>query len=816
MDIFKKAKANSFKIFLGYFVILLLFGCGGSSSSEGTNPQLSENSAPSLSSASSFTIDENERFSTNVLVDDADGDAFTIELVSSDDSYYFSLEQFSTLVSNVNFDFEFPLDSNQDNIFELEIRISDGKDTTTETILINIIDTDSPLACGEQKTFSITENTLNQKISFEVTKTDGDMYLVQHNGYLTYTQNGVPFEANKFGLIPKPVEVIDDNGASEETAEIKFELISPINAEEFESIESPFTLSIDVSLGEEIITCFASLQVVDIIDEVDSGIKFSGTETNNNDIKTYNVGDINNDGLPELWLSTIFTVKDEPWGHSGYLIDGRSLQKGENQPYGYEFLLESAQDEIILQVSGNYPSLGVIGGVLDLSGYELIPNNMGDLDGDGIDELLITMSLYSDSRNHAFVGRPLAFILWGEALLSEININLNQLSAEQGMTIDWQSDLNRRSNASIALNLDNDGLDDIVISLPRAAIRASENISYLGHTFVLFGDYLKTQKSLGYIDLAKYLSTPQTNQVLVLTTENEVMSIDEVPELPLLSYGGSLLRRLEDLDGDESDELLLGASSNVFGEIYSKDFVILSSKYINSAKAEMDLLLARDIPSDQYEIIRHYGIKGYVGAQQGDLDKDGVNDVLFSSYNFFEELPAAGLISGSDLLTDSNPGPTTIHITDQPITLFNFFNYSNNLNKPVVSGVEFINDIDSDGRDDLVFYTEEFATASLENVSAIVLSSTAIKSLGADQTFDLNNIKAGQGLYIVNASISPNIKSIEYRVVEDIDNDGFDELSVMQFYNSKENFLLLGKVIKQKLDEGASVIDLTKEFRKSD
>jgi len=123
-------------------VALAACGGGGSSSepsgSSGggttiSNPPISSNIAPVISSSSSASFAEGDSGAFFTLeASDADGDPITMSLVPSPDAEGFAINaQTGELSPAVSFDYETPLDANEDNIYNLTLQASDGQGGTT-------------------------------------------------------------------------------------------------------------------------------------------------------------------------------------------------------------------------------------------------------------------------------------------------------------------------------------------------------------------------------------------------------------------------------------------------------------------------------------------------------------------------------------------------------------------------------------------------------------------------------------------------------------------------------------------------------------
>lgn len=117
---------------------LLLMSCGGSDNSP------SFNGSPDITSSDAQTFPEN---STDVAhkatATDPDGDALTWSITEGDDA---KLLKIDSSTGEIHFknppDFESPQDKNNDNEYQLTLSVTDGTNTKTQALVIQITDQD--------------------------------------------------------------------------------------------------------------------------------------------------------------------------------------------------------------------------------------------------------------------------------------------------------------------------------------------------------------------------------------------------------------------------------------------------------------------------------------------------------------------------------------------------------------------------------------------------------------------------------------------------------------------------------------------------
>lgn len=97
--------------------------------------------APTFTSASSFNAAENQTVVGTLAATDPQEDTVTYSIVGGADQALFGVNAQTGALSFLTApDFEAPADANHDNAYVLDVRASDGTNTTTQTITVNVTD----------------------------------------------------------------------------------------------------------------------------------------------------------------------------------------------------------------------------------------------------------------------------------------------------------------------------------------------------------------------------------------------------------------------------------------------------------------------------------------------------------------------------------------------------------------------------------------------------------------------------------------------------------------------------------------------------
>jgi len=118
------------------------------------------NEPPYLISSGPFAVEENLTGPISLIVKDPENDAISYTVKTGQDSPLFF---FSSTSANIEFvsapDYEDPLDSNEDNIYQVEVEFSDGVYQLSESLSVQVINiNDNPPSGNQSLALSITEN----------------------------------------------------------------------------------------------------------------------------------------------------------------------------------------------------------------------------------------------------------------------------------------------------------------------------------------------------------------------------------------------------------------------------------------------------------------------------------------------------------------------------------------------------------------------------------------------------------------------------------------------------------------------------------
>lgn len=302
-------------------------------------------------------------------------------------------------------------------------------------------------------------------------------------------------------------------------------------------------------------------------------------------------GDIDGDGLSDLLVGAYGVQDRGPLTGAAYVLLGRSL----------------GSDPVISLADADYRILGEEQN--DFAGYAL--SSAGDVDGDGLDDILIGASGHDAGGINAGAG----YIVLASSLGSERSIDL---SGADYKLVGEAPDNWAGYSVSEAGDVDGDGLGDILLGA---------DVDYGGRES--HAAYLVLGRSLGgerLIDLS--------NADYILTGESSYDYASQV------STAG-------DVDGDGLSDILIGAAGVDFGGPGAGAAYLVLGGSLGAQRtmslAAADYVFIGESPGDQ---------AGGAVADAGDVDGDGLSDFVIGAHHFRSEYPlqgAAYLVLGGSL-----------------------------------------------------------------------------------------------------------------------------------------------------------------------
>ncbi|MDZ8093521.1 MAG: hypothetical protein RMZ42_16545, partial [Nostoc sp. DedQUE05] len=388
----------------------------------------------------------------------------------------------------------------------------------------------------------------------------------------------------------------------------------------------------------------------------------------------------------------------------------------------------------------------------DSSGY--LVSNAGDINNDGIDDLIIgapSVSPYDkDSVWQSYV------VFGGTNLASGGTFNLSDLNGTNGFLINGvEEGVFLNGSVSNAGDINNDGIDDLIIWGPSAN---SDGKSYLGQTYVVFGG-----TNLGSNGSLNLSSLDGTNGFFI----NGITGID---------FSGKSVSNAGDINNDGIDDLIIGAvtSPNVKYEA-GQSYVMFGRTNLGSG-GTLNVSSLDGTNGFAINGVVENGHSGYSVSNAGDINNDGIDDLIIGSRKFYPES------------YNYDPGQSYVVFGGTNLGIGGTLNLSdlNGNNGFIINGIaedsdsgSFVSDagdINNDGIDDLII-SSKYAYRNGKDFagqSYIVFGGT---NLGSGGTLNLSDLNGTNG-FLINVIAKGDSSSYSVSKAGDINNDGIDDLII--------------------------------------
>lgn len=303
-------------------------------------------------------------------------------------------------------------------------------------------------------------------------------------------------------------------------------------------------------------------------------------------------GDINGDGIDDLIIGAPYTFGSTSPG-AAYVVFGRSEFSG-----AVDLSALSANDNTGFKIVGNTAG--------DQAGSSVA--GLGDVNGDGIDDVIIGAPYAGPNGNSSGA----SYVVFGRDKDTPFptTLSVNDLNGSNGFQINGEvaSDSAGSSVAGPG-DINGDGVSDILIG---ASIPSPGSTSTSGAAYVVYGQ-------------ANGFTTPV--ELSALTNQTGLRLLAEVPG----DYLGAHVAGAGDINGDGVNDFLIGSPFDDANGAYS------GVTYVVFGQANSTLTTPLDLDNlsgaDGFRINGAAGDHvGYSGDGIGDINGDGIADVLVGAY----------------------------------------------------------------------------------------------------------------------------------------------------------------------------------------
>ncbi|MDB5472225.1 MAG: hypothetical protein JWR84_3785 [Caulobacter sp.] len=445
-------------------------------------------------------------------------------------------------------------------------------------------------------------------------------------------------------------------------------------------------------------------------------------------MKVASAGDINGDGIDDLIIG-----QPNATGGLGasYVVFGRSG--------GGNLDLSSLDGTNGFKVTGG---LGVYRNGVSVA-------SAGDINGDGIDDLLIGAGAAHPHGQYS----GSSFVVFGRSTGFAPNLVLTSLSGADGFRIDGAlaRDYSGRSVAS-AGDVNGDGVDDLIIGARGVDVAGSNS----GASYVVFGKVTATAGNFAAVVPLSGLDGANGFRIVGVSAGDA---------------SGQAVSAAGDINGDGLADLLIGAAyADPNGVDTGAAYVVFG----RSTGFAADLLLSNLNGADGFRIDapEQFARIGFSVASAGDVNGDGLDDIIVGARNTNQATGATYVIFGRDCAA---PGAfaATLNVADlDGATGFRI----NGAAIYDASGwsVSSAGDINADGFDDLLVGADQSDPNGPNSGTTYVVFGRASGMAPVLNVTSLNGVNG----FRITGTTAQDHAGYSVTAAGDINGDGIDDLAL--------------------------------------
>jgi len=471
-----------------------------------------------------------------------------------------------------------------------------------------------------------------------------------------------------------------------------------------------------------------------------NGFVINGVDTYNYRGKSIsNAGDINHDGINDLIIGA-------SWAGESYVVFG-----GTTVGNSGTFELSS------LDGTNGF----VINGIDEGDNSGICVSNAGDINGDGIDDLIIGAD-EADPNGKSGAGE--SYVVFGGTTVGNSGtFELSSLDGSNGFVLHGIDNFDASGVCvSNAGDINHDGIDDLIIGADEADPNGK---SGAGEIYVVFGG-----TSVGNSGTFELSSLNGSNGFVIYVEQGDRL--------------GRSVSNAGDINHDGIDDLIIG---NEWANSNGASYVVFGDTNVgNSGTFELSSLNG----SNGFVIhgLEQRDFFGKSVSNAGDINGDGIDDVIIEAYR-------------ADRINETRDGASYVVFGDTNVGNSGTFELAslNGSNGFVIHGIDSYDesrnavsnagDINYDGINDLIVGAPSADVNDESHVgqSYVVFGGT---NVGGSGTLEVSSLNGSNG-FVINGIDAEDQVGFFVSNAGDINNDGIDDL-LIGTSNAGENYVVFG------------------------
>ena len=151
-----------------------------------------------------------------------------------------------------------------------------------------------------------------------------------------------------------------------------------------------------------------------------------------------------------------------------------------------------------------------IHGTFPLGEFGKSVSSAGDVNGDGVDDLIIGAPTAENNLGTAVVGS--AYVIYGRIGNSPADLDVNEMDPDQGFLINIGANMSAGRSVSSVGDINGDGLDDVIVGVPGFSLPGNSSMYAMGFAvggaFIVYGELGTSRSQVDALDMSVSRHSP--------------------------------------------------------------------------------------------------------------------------------------------------------------------------------------------------------------------------------------------------------------------------------------------------------------------